>query len=322
MMGGDHGPAELLRGVATFLNAHPDAPVVLTGDGTTLNSVVGQWPDLIQARIEVVATDQVITMDDRARDALRAKEGSSMHRALELVRDGRARACVSAGNTGALMAVAARVVGRLEVVRRPAIISAIPSIEGHTWLLDLGANTQCDADQLVDFAVMGECVAAEAAHLTRPRVGLLNVGQESTKGTEALRDAAARLADSPLNFVGFVEGHDIFLGGVDVVVSDGFAGNVALKTMEGMARLVNHYLRQHAGSEGRASDTLDGVRALLDPRLRNGATFVGLKRIVVKSHGGADSVGFAHALRTAWAESRSDVPACIERRFEQLRRGD
>jgi glycerol-3-phosphate acyltransferase PlsX len=259
----------------------------------------------------------VITMQDRARDALRLREGSSMHRALELVEAGRASACVSAGNTGALMALAARIVGRLEVVRRPAIISAIPSIEGHTWLLDLGANTRCDADQLCDFAVMGECVAAGSG-LAAPRIGLLNVGQERSKGTDALREAAARLQASPLDFVGFVEGHDIFTGGVDVVVADGFAGNVALKTMEGMARLVNHYLRRHANGDGGQSDTLQGVRSLLDPRLRNGAMFVGLRKVVIKSHGSADAVGFAHALRAAWKESRGDMPARIARRFAAL----
>ena len=317
-MGSDRGPEALAAGVRAFLDATAEASALLVGPAETLAGLRDGLSPPLRARTRAVAATEVVAMSDTARDALRAKGDSSMRRTLELVRDGEAAACVSAGNTAALMALSRKILQPLEAIRRPAIVSAIPAIGGHTFMLDLGANSDCTAGQLYEFAVMGECVARQAAGVERPRVGLLNIGQEETKGTPTVREAADRLRATDMDFVGFVEGHDIFLGGVDVVVSDGFAGNVALKTMEGLAALVRHYLVEAGADDGAPGDRIARAAALLDPRRRNGATLVGLDHVVVKSHGSADDVAFAHALHTAWAESRGDVPAAIARRFAEL----
>ncbi len=265
----------------------------------------------------------VVEMTDQPREALRRKKDSSMRRAIDLVKSRDAHACVSAGNTGALMATAHFVLKMLPGVERPAIVSIIPSRTGHTYMLDLGANASCTPGQLCQFAIMGSVLAADmqSAH-DRPRVGLLNIGAEEIKGNETVRAANELLAAADLNYIGFVEGHDIFSGRVDVVVTDGFTGNVALKAIEGAARLITDTLREElTRTIGRklgaliAKPAFDALRARLDPRRYNGATMVGLNGIVIKSHGGADAFGFQRAIEVAVLEARNGVPAHIVERL-------
>jgi glycerol-3-phosphate acyltransferase PlsX len=257
-------------------------------------------------------------MGDTPREAIRRKKDSSMRIAIDLVKAGRAEACVSSGNTGALTAMAHFVLKTIDGVERAAIISAIPSAHGHTQMLDLGANTKATPEQLRQFAAMGAIIARDIHGLEKPRIGLLNIGEEDIKGHEGVQAAHALLQSTRLNYVGFVEGDDIFSGEVDVVVTDGFTGNIALKTMEGAARLISNRMRQ----EFRASlpSTLAGliarpvlrrVAAGLDPNRYNGACMVGLAGIVVKSHGRADSAAFARAISTAAVAARRGLTAHI-----------
>jgi len=265
----------------------------------------------------------VVEMTDHPREALRRKKDSSMRRAIDLVKAHDAHACVSAGNTGALMATAHFVLKMLPGVERPAIVSLIPSRGGHTYMLDLGANASCTPVQLSQFAVMGSVLAAdlEGAH-ERPRVGLLNIGAEEIKGNETVQAANNLLAASDINYVGFVEGDDIFSDKVDVVVTDGFTGNIALKVMEGASRLITGAMREEFERSAlrrlgylAARPTLNALRARIDPRRYNGAAMVGLNGIVIKSHGGTDLFGFQRAIEVAVLEARSGVPARIAQRL-------
>jgi glycerol-3-phosphate acyltransferase PlsX len=269
----------------------------------------------------------VVEMTDHPREALRRKKDSSMRRAIDLVKAHDAHACVSAGNTGALMATAHFVLKMLPGVERPAIVSLIPSRGGHTYMLDLGANASCTPVQLCQFAVMGSVLAAdlEGAH-ARPRVGLLNIGEEEIKGNDIVQAAHNLLAASDLNYVGFVEGHDIFSDKVDVVVTDGFTGNVALKAMEGAARLITEIMREEFTRTSfrklgalAATPALKALRARVDPRRYNGASMIGLNGIVIKSHGGTDLFGFQRAIEVAVLEARSGVPARIAQRLDTSR---
>jgi glycerol-3-phosphate acyltransferase PlsX len=269
--------------------------------------------------VSVLFANDVVEMTDQPREALRRKKDSSMRRAIDLVKAHDAHACVSAGNTGALMATAHFVLKMLPGVERPAIVSLIPSRGGHTYMLDLGANASCTPAQLCQFAVMGSVLAAdlEGAH-ERPRVGLLNIGAEEIKGNETVQAAHILLGAAAINYVGFVEGHDIFSDKVDVVVTDGFTGNVALKAMEGAARYIASILREEfTRNPGRklgalmAKPALDALRTRLDPGRYNGATMVGLNGVVVKSHGGTDASGFQRAIEVAILEARNGVPAHI-----------
>jgi glycerol-3-phosphate acyltransferase PlsX len=275
------------------------------------------------ANVQCLFTTQVVEMSDHPREALRRKRDSSMRRALDLVKMHDASACVSAGNTGALMAMAHFVLKMLPGVERPAIVGLIPSRGGHTYMLDLGANASCTPQHLCQFAVMGSILASDlqGAH-ERPRVGLLNIGEEEIKGNETVQSAHNLIAASGLNYVGFVEGHDIFSDKVDVVVTDGFTGNVALKTMEGLARLIADALREEftrnpARKLGAlaARSSLSALRTRLDPRRYNGASMVGLNGIVIKSHGGADLFGFQRAIEVAVLEARNGVPEKIAERL-------
>jgi phosphate acyltransferase len=260
----------------------------------------------------------VVTMEEKPREAIRHKKDSSMRVAVDLVHTGGACACVSAGNTGALTAIAHFVLKTLPGVERAAIISAIPAAHGHTHMLDLGANTKATPEQLRQFAAMGAIIARDVYAVANPRIGLLNIGEEDMKGHEVVQTAHALLGSSGLNYVGFVEGDDIFSGDVDVVVTDGFTGNVALKTMEGVAGLIADRLRQEfqasfldriAGAVARP--VLRRAAAGLDPRRYNGACMVGLTGIVVKSHGSADSIAFSRAIGTAALAARRGLTAHI-----------
>jgi glycerol-3-phosphate acyltransferase PlsX len=319
VMSGDQEPREYVAGALRALRDDEDVWALLVGQPELIESALAAAPRALVRRLEVVPAPQVVAMDEAPREAIRRKKQSSMRVAVDLVKEGRAVACVSAGNTGALTAIAHFVLKTVAGVQRAAIISAIPAAHGHTQMLDLGANTHATAEQLCQFAAMGHIISRDVYGLARPRIGLLNIGEEDIKGHEIVKAAHGLLAKAPLNYVGFVEGDDIFAGTVDVVVTDGFTGNVALKTMEGAASLIADRLRQEfrASSWARlagliASPVLKRVAAGLDPRRYNGACMVGLTGIVVKSHGRADGVAFSRAVATAALAARRGLTAHIE----------
>jgi len=315
-MSGDHGAETAVPAALDVLAANPDLRLIITGRGAVVRPLLGRGAHL--ERCTFVEASEVVGMDERPQDALRRKKDSSMRVAINLVEKGEAAACVSAGNTGALLATARFVLGMIAGIDRPAIVSAVPAVHGHTVMLDLGANPDCNADHLVQFAVMGSVIASDLHGVPSPRVGLLNIGEEEIKGTEAIKDAHKRLTGCPINYVGYVEGDDIFTGDVDVVVTDGFTGNVALKTMEGLARFIGGAMREEftrtplrkLGAVA-ATPALNALKVRLDPRAYNGASMVGLNGVVIKSHGGADRVSFANAVGVALTESRNGVPAQI-----------
>jgi glycerol-3-phosphate acyltransferase PlsX len=320
VMSGDCGPSVCVPAALAAAREFPDVRFTLIGGRAELD---GQVAAAKLTNLDCIFTTQVVEMTDHPREALRRKKDSSMRRALDLVKTHEAHACVSAGNTGALMAMAHFVLKMLPGVERPAIVSLIPSRVGHTYMLDLGANASCTPEHLRQFAVMGSVLAAdlEGAH-ERPRVGLLNIGEEEIKGNETVQSAHTLIAESGVNYIGFVEGHDIFTGKVDVVVTDGFTGNVALKAMEGVARYITDALREEftrnilrkLGALA-ARSSLNALRTRLDPRRYNGATMVGLNGIVIKSHGGADLFGFQRAIEVAVIEARNGVPEKIAERL-------
>lgn len=317
-MSGDHGPRVCVPGAVAALREHDSATVALVGDVASIEAhLAGVSPELL-ARIRVVAASQVVAMDEHVRDAIRRKKDSSLRRAIDLVERGEAQACVSAGNTGALMGMAHFVLGMVPGVERPAIIAPIPSHDGHTLMLDLGANREATALQLSQFATMGSVIARDVHGVASPRVALLNIGHEDLKGNALVQEAHRLLQALPLNYIGFVEGDGICTGDVDVVVTDGFTGNVALKAMEGLARLIGGAIREEFSSGALrklaavgAYPALSAIKARLDPRGYNGASMVGLAGVVVKSHGSADEIAFANAVGIGIAEARQGVPARI-----------
>jgi glycerol-3-phosphate acyltransferase PlsX len=318
VMSGDHEPREYIAGSLHALRDDVELCALLVGRPDQIEPHLAALPESSRERIEIVPASQVVAMGDTPREAIRRKRESSMRVAIDLVKEGRADGCVSAGNTGALTAIAHFVLKTIAGVERAAIISAIPAAHGHTHMLDLGANTKATPEQLRQFAAMGTIIARDMYGLKSPRIGLLNIGEEDIKGHEVVQAAHALLATADLNYVGFVEGDDIFSGDVDVVVTDGFTGNVALKTMEGAARLIADRLRQefYASWHDRlagliARPVLRRVAAGLDPNRYNGACMVGLAGVVVKSHGRADSVAFSRAIATAALAARRGLTAHI-----------
>lgn len=325
VMGGDHGPEVTVSAAARFLSRHPSAALLLVGDQATIERHLSAQGGVDRDRIEIVHADQVVAMDESPAVALRTRKSSSMRLAIDLVRDGRAQAAVSAGNTGALMATAKFVLKTLPGIERPAICTALPNESGHTHVLDLGANVDCDAEHLFQFAVMGSVLVEAFDDNPAPRVGLLNVGAEAIKGNDTVKGAAERLEAGPVNYIGFVEGDDIYKGGVDVVVCDGFVGNVALKSSEGVARMISHFLRQEFRrglfsrlAAAMAIPVLTRLKDRVDPGRYNGASLLGLQGIVIKSHGGANADAFGNALDVALREIEKDVPRRIDQRLETL----
>jgi glycerol-3-phosphate acyltransferase PlsX len=316
-MSGDHGAEVAVPAALEVLAVTPDLRLIIVGRGEVVRPLLGRREN---ERCRFVEATEVVGMDERPQDALRRKKKSSMRVAINLVEQGEAAACVSAGNTGALLATSRFVLGMIPGIDRPAIVSAVPAVHGHTVMLDLGANPDCTAENLVQFAVMGSVIAADLHGVANPRVGLLNVGEEDIKGTEEIKEAHKRLQSAAaLNYCGFVEGDDIFSGGVDVVVTDGFSGNVSLKTMEGLARFISGVMKEEFTRDPlrklgalAATPALNALKGRLDPRAYNGASMVGLNGVVIKSHGGADSVSFANAVRVAITEARNGVPGQIE----------
>ena len=306
-MGGDHAPDIVVEGADIARERHPDARFLFFGDEGQITLLLGRREGLA-AVSEVHHTDDRIPNDMKAAVALRTGRNSSMRLAINAVADGRAQAVVSAGNTGALMALSKFALRMLPGIDRPAIASVFPTMRGETVMLDLGANIECDAANLVQFAVMGEVLARIALGISEPTVGILNVGSEELKGKETLRNAAATLKESGLRlkFHGFIEGDDIAAGTVDVVVTDGFSGNVALKTAEGVSRFYSSSLKRAFKSSLTAGlgfllakGALKRLWMRMDPRRYNGAVFLGLNGISVKSHGGTDALGFASAISVA-----------------------
>ena len=318
-MGGDHGVDTVVPGAIRAVERYPGIELILVGDRAILEPRLAKAPAAVRARLRVRHASQTVAMDEPAADALRKKKDSSMRVAIDLVKDGEAQAAVSAGNTGALMATAKFVLKTLPGIDRPALCSAIPSVGGHTHMLDLGANADCSAEQLFQFAVMGSVLASAVYGIDKPSIGLLNIGSEEIKGNDVVRSAAQLIqANGSLNYIGFVEGNDIFSDRVDVVVADGFAGNVALKTAEGLAKMVARFLREeferNPYTKLAALVSLPVMKSAgkrLDPRRYNGASLLGLNGIVIKSHGSADEIAYAHAIEIAMLEVEKQVPARI-----------
>lgn len=316
-MGGDHGPSVTVPASLNALAREPGLRIILVGLADAIEPYLGRAAQFGE-RLTVRPASQVVTMDEKPQDALRKKKDSSMRVAIDLVKAGEADACVSAGNTGALMATARFVLKTVEGIDRPAIISRIRARHGHTHMLDLGANSECTAEHLFQFAVMGSVVAADMHGIARPRIGLLNIGEEEMKGGSVVQEASRLLAASQLNYVGFVEGDDIFSGEVDVVVTDGFTGNVALKSIEGLAHMLvsalkTEYTRNPLRYIGALASwpVLRSLRREFDPRAYNGASMVGLTGVVIKSHGSADVLSFGNAIRVAQVEAQQGVPTQI-----------
>lgn len=316
-MSGDLGAEIVVRAAKMCLDRHTNLELILVGDEGELKGhvtrIVGS-----DSRLHIRNSTEVVGMSEAPADALRKKKDSSMRVAINLVKEGAAQAVVSAGNTGALMATAKFVLKMLPGISRPAILAELPAIGGTVHMLDLGANTICEPEQLFQFAVMGSIVTSDIRDIARPRVALLNVGVEDIKGHDSVRQAATLLNESSLNYVGFIEGSEIFSGKTDVVVTDGFTGNIALKTMEGTVGLASHYLRRaftrNIFAKIQALIARPVLRSLaieMDSRNYNGASLVGLNGIVIKSHGGADSYAFQHAIETALVEVRNQVPQQI-----------
>jgi glycerol-3-phosphate acyltransferase PlsX len=322
-MSGDLGAEVVVRAAAATLGKYRHVELVIVGDEQELTGLVGRIIGK-DARVRIQHASEIVGMSEPPAEALRKKKDSSMRVAIDLVKKGAADACVSAGNTGALMATAKFVLKMLPGIDRPAIIAELPSLGGSVHILDLGANTQATPEQLYQYAVMGSIVATDINGITSPRIALLNIGAEDTKGHEGVREAAAILGDSVLNYVGFIEGTDLLSGKADVIVTDGFTGNVALKTMEGTVGVCKNQL----GSAFRrnwftklqaflAAPVLRRMAASMDSRKYNGATLVGLNGIVIKSHGGADAFAFQHAIDTAIAEVRNQLPDQIGNLLEE-----
>lgn len=314
-MGGDFGPSVVVPAALAALAEYTDLHLTLVGRPEILEKELARRHAKGSERLVIHPATEVVAMDEFPAKALRGKKDSSMRVAIDLVKTGQCDVMVSAGNTGALMATARFVLKTLPGVDRPAIISALPTERGRTYVLDLGANADCTPEQLYQFAVMGSVMVQAVDHIPRPRVGLLNMGVEEIKGVKQVKEAARLLQDGVVNYCGFVEGNDIYKGAVDVVVCDGFVGNVALKTSEGLAHMLSEFIRQEYGRNpftklaGLISlPVLKALKRRMDPRLYNGASLLGLQGIVIKSHGGADELAFANAIRLGLRAAQMSVP--------------
>lgn len=318
--GGDHGPAVTVPAALSALASHPDLRLLLVGQQALLEAELARHPTQDPSRLEIRNATQIVGMDEAPQQAMRLKKDSSMRVAINLVKDEEAQACVSAGNTGALMATARFVLKTLSGIKRPAIVTAIPTMHGHVHFLDLGANVDSTPEMLQQFGIMGSILVKAVDGIETPRVGLLNIGVEDIKGNDTIKEAARLLRGSPVNYVGYVEGDDIYTEDLDVVVCDGFVGNVALKTSEGLAQMISTILRQEFKrnlltrlSALVAMPVIRALRGRVDHRRYNGATLLGLRGTVIKSHGSADAYAFTQAIKEGYQEARKHVPEQIER---------
>ncbi|CAM8347373.1 PlsX Fatty acid/phospholipid biosynthesis enzyme [Candidatus Methylopumilus universalis] len=321
-MGGDYGPSVTIPASINALSKYDQLHIILVGDKELIQTEL-QKNKYTNTRLSIQHASEVVEMDESPQSALKNKKDSSMRVAINLIKEEKAQACVSAGNTGALMATARYVLKMLPGIDRPAIASSLPNQKGTTYMLDLGANTDCTAENLLQFAVMGAMLVSSVTGNPKPSIGLLNIGSEDIKGNEVVKQAGELLRRSHLNFYGNVEGNDIFKGTTDVVVCDGFVGNVALKSAEGIAQLMGRFLTQEFKRNWITKSmafvsllVLNRFKKRLDPRRYNGASFLGLKGIVIKSHGGADSYSFFYAIRTAIEESKNNVLENIQKQLE------
>ncbi len=323
-MGGDHGLSVTVPASLKIINDFPDINIILVGRVLEIAKELNKH-SYDSSRLAVEHAEQIVAMNDLPSKALRNKRQSSMRIALNLVKEDQAQACVSAGNTGALMTISKFVLKTLPGIYRPAICTVMPTMKGHVHVLDLGANVATDGKSLAQFAVMGAVLAKAVDESSNPRVGLLNIGAEEIKGPQRIKDACEILKQSKINYTGYVEGDDIFKGDVDVVACDGFDGNIALKSSEGVAKMITFYLKEAYGKNiltkliGLISfPVLKAFKARIDPRQYNGASFLGLKKIVIKSHGGADEFAFYHAIVAARLEVNKNVPELIAKEVSEL----
>ncbi len=326
-MGGDYGPDVTIPASLDCLHNNPDLNLILVGDQAVLKQRLAKALVDYQGRLSIQHASECVGMDESPSKALKNKKDSSMRVAINLVRDGQADACVSAGNTGALMATARFVLKMIPGIDRPAIISTLPSLYGHTYVLDLGANVDCTAEHLFQFAVMGNELVKAIEAIDSPKVGLLNIGEEDMKGNEQVKAAAKLLENSELNYIGYVEGDSLNAGHVkvDLIVADGFVGNVALKSIEGAAKMIGGALKSAFGKNILtqlagliAYPVLKSFKQRIDPRLYNGASFLGLRGLVIKSHGGADILAFKTAIELAEVEVKHDVIRKISEQVESV----
>ena len=324
-MGGDFGPEVVIPAAAHVVKKSSDINIILVGDEARLRECAKTHDIDLDKHFEIQNASQTVEMHEDPRHAVRKKKDSSMRVAIDMVKEGRAQAVVSAGNTGALMATAKFVLKTLPGIDRPAICTTIPSFGGHTHMLDLGANVDSSAEQLFQFAVMGSVLAEAIDNTHAPKVGLLNIGSEDGKGNAQVKSANELLKHGPFNYIGYVEGNDIYSDGVDVVVCDGFVGNISLKTMEGVAKMIATMMREEfsrsilsklAGLF--AYPVLSRFKKRVDPRSYNGASMLGLTGIVIKSHGGTDVLGYANAIEIALLEVEKCVPDHIRECMEPL----
>ena len=324
-MGGDHGTDVTVTAAVSVLSRDPDLEIMLVGPEDAIRAKLDTLEKPSSERLHLINANQIVEMDEPPVQALRNKKDSSMRVAINLVKNGDADACVSAGNTGALMATARFVLKTLPGIDRPAIICALPSLRGHIHMLDLGANVDSPPELLLQFAVMASILVKYVENKADPSIGLLNIGVEDIKGNDVVKRAAELMRQSNLNYKGFVEGDAIYTGDVDVIVCDGFAGNVALKTSEGLAQMISHFMREEYERnilmKLAGMFSLPAVKALrerVDHRRYNGATLVGLRGVVVKSHGSTDSFGFGQAITAAVTEVQKKITEHISEELTDM----
>ena len=324
--GGDYGIPVTIEAGINALSKYEDLQIHFVGDSLSIENELKKHrkSNLLKNRIDITHASEVISMDESPSNALRKKKDSSMRVAINLVKDGVADACVSAGNTGALMAIARFVLKTIDGVDRPAIMSSVPTITGHNHILDLGANIDSKPETLLQFAIMGSIAVQHTENIQKPSIGLLNVGVEDMKGHEKIQATADLLKDSSLNYQGFVEGDDIYKGVVDVIVCDGFEGNIALKASEGVANMVSHFIKESFNKNLLtkiialfAKPVLKNFKAKVDPGKHNGASLLGLKGVVVKSHGNADADSFLQAIKEAYLEAHAKITEKISTQLTQ-----
>ena len=325
-MGGDFGPEVVVPAAVKALENNHNIDLILVGDEQILNQHIAGINSPKAQALKIHHASEKVEMDDAPAMALRKKKDSSMRVAINLVHDNIANAAVSAGNTGALMATAKFVLKTLKGIDRPAIISTLPAVNGHTHMLDLGANVDCSPEHLMQFAVMGSVLSQTMDNLSKPKVGLLNVGSEAVKGNAQVKEADALLSElDSINYIGYVEGDDIYHADVDVVVCDGFVGNVSLKTAEGVAKMISHFMKEEFKASWYnklaaliALPVLKAFKDRIDPRVYNGASLLGLRGIVIKSHGGADVFSFSKAIETAVQQVEENLTQRIDSQLEQI----
>ena len=313
VMSGEKDPKASINAALNLLELREDVKIILVGDKDIIDK---QTSGKTGIRLQIMHAQEIVQMSDSPIVVLRKKKQSSMRLAVDLVKDGTAQACVSSGNTGALMAISKYVLKTIPSIDRPALMTSIPTIKSSTYVLDLGANSSCTPQQLYQFALMGNVIAKEIRGIDQPRIGLLNMGVEASKGNQVIKEAAKLMNSSSMNFIGYVEGNNLVEDFADVVVCDGFTGNIALKTMEGSVRLVLRFLEDAFNSSTFnkfssivSKSALNQTKDKIDPRRYNGALLLGLNGVVVKSHGDSDSVGIHHALITAIEEVQKDIVA-------------